>query len=131
MSRPKQGTRGSRGERPAGDSGRAAAAGGAFECVHCGRTVPDRAPGTDQRNHCPYCLWSAHVDIRPGDRNSLCRAPMEPVALWVCEGGELRIMHRCTGCGTIKPNRLAGDDSDDVIDELVERLVCSRSRRSR
>ena len=127
MSRPKRGTRGSRSERPAWHPDRASPTDGAFECAHCGRTVPDRAPGTGQRNHCPYCLWSAHVDIRPGDRNSLCRAPMEPIALWVSDGGELRVLHRCTGCGTIKPNRIAGDDSDAVVDELVERLLRSRS----
>ncbi len=131
MSRPKRGTRGSRSERPAWDADPAGRADAGFTCVHCGRFVPEIAFGTSQRNHCPSCLWSAHVDIRPGDRNSLCRAPMEPIALWAEAGGELRVLHRCTGCGAVKPNRLAGDDDDDVVDELVERLVCARSGRAR
>ncbi|MFP4549384.1 MAG: RNHCP domain-containing protein [Spirochaetales bacterium] len=98
--------------------------GGAPElvCVHCGRSFPDQAPGTGQRNHCPFCLWSRHVDVRPGDRASLCAKPMEPVALWVAESGELRVIHRCSGCGILKPNRLAGDDSEEVVAEIADRL---------
>ncbi|MFW5737336.1 MAG: RNHCP domain-containing protein [Spirochaetota bacterium] len=129
MSRPKRG-RGTGAERPSWTNNGPTEPGEApgFTCAHCGRFVPDRSHGTSQRNHCPYCLWSVHVDIKPGDRASLCRAPMEPVALWACEGDELRILHRCTGCGVIKPNRVAGDDSEEALDELVERLV--RARRS-
>jgi hypothetical protein len=47
---------------------------------------------------------------------------MEPIALWVADSGELRVIHRCTGCGMLKPNRLAGDDSETVVTELIERL---------
>jgi len=68
------------------------------------------------------------VDIKPGDRNSLCRAEMEPVALWVSEGEELRILHRCSGCGVIKPNRVAGDDSEVELARLVDRLVTAWRR---
>jgi ribosome biogenesis GTPase len=63
------------------------------------------------------------VDIKPGDRASLCVKPMEPIALWVSDGGEWRVIHRCSGCGVLKPNRLAGDDSETVIAELVGRLT--------
>ncbi|MFW5685529.1 MAG: RNHCP domain-containing protein [Spirochaetota bacterium] len=120
MSRPKRGTRGSRTERPAWDAEPAAQGETAgFECAHCGRLVPEQSLGTSQRNHCPFCLWSVHVDIKPGDRSSLCRAPMEPIALWASDGDELRILHRCGGCGVIKPNRIAGDDSEDALAELV------------
>lgn len=122
MSRPKRGTRGSRSERPSWESPTPESAGG-FPCVHCGRLIPTLTPGSGQRNHCPHCLWSVHVDIRPGDRSSLCRAPMEPIALWASEGDELRILHRCTGCGVVKPNRVAGDDSDATITALVTALV--------
>ena len=121
MSRPKRGTRGSHTERPSWDSRDETPAGG-FHCAHCGSLVPESSLGTSQRNHCPFCLWSLHVDIRPGDRNSLCRAPMEPIALWASEGEELRLLHRCSGCGVIKPNRIAGDDADDAIDAIVDRL---------
>ena len=98
MSRPKRGTRGSHTERPGWDSHDAAPEAGGFHCAHCGRLAPESSLGTSQRNHCPFCLWSLHVDIRPGDRNSLCRSPMEPIALWASDGKELRLLHRCTGC---------------------------------
>jgi hypothetical protein len=132
MSRPKRG-RGQGSERPSWIAGGkdGVHTGGEdaddFVCAHCGLAVAATSPGTSQRNHCPHCLWSLHVDIRPGDRAALCRAPMEPIALWVSEGGELRLLHRCTGCGVIKPNRIAGDDSEAVIDALVDRLVRARS----
>ena len=124
MSRPKRG-RGTGADRPSWTDGGPGEAGG-FTCAHCGRFVPERSHGTSQRNHCPFCLWSVHADIKPGDRASLCRAPMEPIALWASEGDELRILHRCTGCGVIKPNRVAGDDAEEAIDELVARLLRAR-----
>ena len=46
-----------------------------FACVHCTLPVPANTDG-HYRNHCPYCLWSLHVDDLPGDRASECRAPM-------------------------------------------------------
>jgi hypothetical protein len=129
MSRPKRGTRGSSTGRPSWDGTHSQpGATGGFECAHCGRLVPESSHGTGQRNHCPHCLWSLHVDIKPGDRNSLCRAEMEPVALWVSEGEELRILHRCSGCGVIKPNRVAGDDSEVELARLVDRLVTAWRR---
>lgn len=90
----------------------------AFTCAHCGATVAAAAPGTAHRNHCPYCLWSLHVDVKPGDRAHLCRSPMEPVALWSPLLGDVRIIHRCTRCGVLKANRVAGDDSDETLREL-------------
>ena len=36
-----------------------------FFCAHCGKWVPPL--GYSSRNHCPFCLWSLHVDINPGD----------------------------------------------------------------
>lgn len=94
-----------------------------FICAHCGAPVPAAACGTRHRNHCPFCLWSLHVDIRPGDRASLCRGRMEPISLWMKEDGETMILHRCTICGSIKANRLAGDDDDLVVRNIAERLL--------
>lgn len=37
-----------------------------FICEHCGQHVPKL--GYSCRNHCPYCLYSKHVDVNPGDR---------------------------------------------------------------
>ena len=61
---------------------------GAFRCTNCSRLVSGSAPGTANRNHCPYCLWSLHVDGESGDRTSDCRGAMEPVAVWVKRNGQ-------------------------------------------
>lgn len=83
-----------------------------FTCIRCKRSITANAFGTRHRNHCPYCLWSRHLDDEPGDRQSLCRNPMEPIAIEVRDGGEWAIIHRCTGCDKIGVNRLAGDDHE-------------------
>jgi len=35
---------------------------------------------------------------------------MQPVAIEVRAEGEWAIVHRCTGCGILRTNRIAGDD---------------------
>ena len=82
-----------------------------FVCRRCKRVVPAEAYGTHHRNHCPGCLWSLHVDDSPGDRRSPCQASMEPIGVWVKRDGEWAIIHRCTACGALRTNRVAGDDS--------------------
>lgn len=98
-----------------------------FVCSHCGRKVfYERQIGTEHRNHCPYCLWSQHEDLKiPGDRKSLCHGLMEPIGLtFKKEGkdkygrekqGELMLIHRCLKCGKISINRLAADDNEEAI----------------
>ncbi len=90
-----------------------------FICLHCGYAVSSWAWGTRHRNHCPHCLWSRHVDMRPGDRACLCKGAMEPIALWQKTDGELMIVHRCRTCGMIKANRSAGDDDLDILRTLL------------
>ena len=48
-----------------------------FICDNCGRRVPKL--GYSCRNHCPYCLYSKHVDVNPGDRAEECHGVLEPV----------------------------------------------------
>jgi len=90
------------------------------------------ALGTHHRNHCPYCLWSKHIDrSRPGDRDEPCRGMMEPVGLmFKDEGvdkygqkrqGEIMIIHRCQKCGKETKNRIAGDDDPDKVLDLAEK----------
>ncbi len=59
------------------------------------------------------------MDLTPGDRRSGCRGDMEPVAVWVRYGGEWAIIHRCTRCGALRSNRIAGDDSDIALMSLA------------
>jgi len=104
-----------------------------FICSHCKRKVfYDRTIGTEHRNHCPYCLWSKHVDLNePGDRKSTCHGEMEPLGLtFKHEGkdkygqkkqGELMLIHQCLKCGKISINRLAADDSEQAILAVLEK----------
>jgi len=95
-----------------------------WSCAHCRRTVNAAAPGTENRNHCPYCLWSIHVDNRPGDRKAFCKGTMEPIAVWVRDG-EWVIIHRCTTCGSLHANRIAGDDNEALLLSLAVRPLAS------
>jgi ribosome biogenesis GTPase / thiamine phosphate phosphatase len=92
-----------------------------FTCRHCGWQVAAQGGGTAHRNHCPRCLWSLHLDDRPGDRASGCRAEMEPIAIHARPGGEWSVVQRCNGCGVIKVNRIAGDDNEWLLLSLAAR----------
>ena len=76
-----------------------------FICAHCGKEVLPL--GYTSRNHCPFCLWSLHVDINPGDRACECRAPMEPVKVVTDPKKGYIILHRCTKCHEIHRNKAA------------------------
>lgn len=81
-----------------------------FICGHCGKPV-EPLPRGSYRNHCPFCLWSKHVDaVGPGDRASTCQGLMEPVALDYRAGSQSRITHRCQMCKKTIPNVVAPDD---------------------
>ena len=87
----------------------------AFECEHCGEVVSGTVQGTKNRNHCPLCLWSLHVDLQIGDRRAACRGQMEPISIWVLRNGEWRIVHRCGECGMMRANRIASDDNELLL----------------
>jgi RNHCP domain len=82
--------------------------------------VPPLTNGS-YRNHCPWCLWSKHVDAaRPGDRAGVCRGLMRPVAVEHRSGKGMVIVHRCTVCGFMRPNRVAEDQvQGDSIDAVI------------
>ncbi|MFC1452936.1 RNHCP domain-containing protein [Verrucomicrobiota bacterium] len=107
--------------RPQRTQTRARGPGPAFQCEHCGEVVSGTAPGTENRNHCPRCLWSLHVDLQVGDRRSGCRGLMEPISVWVMGNGEWRIVHRCRKCGMMRANRVAGDDNELLLMSMATR----------
>lgn len=98
-----------------------------FKCVHCGFfvTANRELSGVNNRNHCPICLWSRHMDhITPGDRRSDCKSRMRPVGLTIKQihkrygqnnPGELMLIHICTGCGKVSINRIAADDDAQAV----------------
>ena len=104
-----------------------------FRCSRCKQLVPiTKFMGTEHRNHCPFCLWSKHVDNNPGDRKADCSAGMKPIGLtFKHEGadkygnlrqGELMLIHECAsvGCGKVSINRIAADDSAEAIMKIFE-----------
>ncbi|HVW67301.1 MAG TPA: RNHCP domain-containing protein [Candidatus Peribacteraceae bacterium] len=81
-----------------------------FICEHCGKAVGDLENGS-YRNHCPFCLWSKHVDKNgPGDRASECRGLMKPAGLDYDGKRGWMIVHECVACGKKIPNKAAPDD---------------------
>ncbi len=102
-----------------------------FECQNCHYKVKTTGNiGTKNRNHCPKCLFSKHVDnLVAGDRKSECKELMEPVGLTFKKSridkygkeikGELMLVHRCKGCNKVSINRIAADDdSNDIVNLL-------------
>jgi hypothetical protein len=99
---------------------------GDFRCAHCHALVSSAhlLSGVNNRNHCPYCLWSCHLDLfAAGDRLSACKAPMKPIGLTMKKGrnkyrdsrGELMLVHECTDCRTLSINRIAADDDSEMV----------------
>lgn len=94
---------------------------GGFSCSHCKQwVVINPFIGTANRNHCNWCFWSKHVDIKKGDRRATCQAGMRPIALTLKhEGfgrvGEVMIVHYCAGCTKLSINRIARDDPEDSL----------------
>ncbi len=86
-----------------------------FHCLHCGAFVS----GDGFTNHCPRCLFSRHVDIRPGDRAAECGALMPPVRARRDGKKGFMILHRCEACGHEKWNRIAADDDLDELTGLL------------
>ena len=103
-----------------------------FTCINCRRWVfINIYMGTNNRNHCPYCLWSRHVDMQiPGDRSSGCDVGMKPIAVTLKKAGtdkwgnkkpgEVMLVHECTRCGKISINRVAADDDAKEIMKVFE-----------
>jgi len=79
-----------------------------FRCLNCAKEITALTNGS-YRNHCPCCLYSLHVDHKPGDRQSLCRALMKPVGLTFKSKKGWQIIHECTGCGHKSVNKVAED----------------------
>ncbi len=89
-----------------------------FICANCNKKVSTTAPGTHNRNHCPYCLYSVHVDVESGDRKATCMGLMKPIAKFYKRKEEEVLVHECQKCGFVRYNRIAGDDDFDLVEKL-------------
>ena len=88
-----------------------------FICGHCGKEVPPL--GYSSRNHCPFCLYSKHVDVNPGDRAAECGAMMRPSAVTVNFKKGFVITHKCVKCGAERNNKMQSDDDTALLIKLT------------
>jgi hypothetical protein len=120
---------------------------GDFVCMACHNFVSSETvlSGVHNRNHCPYCLSSRHLDMfTAGDRLSACKSRMQPVALSLkktckkytgANRGEMMLVHVCDGCNKISINRIAADDDSETLLGVFERsrslVTCMKSLLAR
>lgn len=93
-----------------------------FICEQCGHKVLPLTNGS-YRNHCPFCLYSKHLDSEPGDRQCSCSGLMEPIGLQYNSQKGFQIIHECIRCGQRKVNRVAERTvQPDDINEILKLL---------
>lgn len=83
-----------------------------FICINCGKKVSKLIYSS--RDHCPYCLYSLHVDINPGDRQNTCKGLLKPIDIEKYKD-TYKIIYKCNSCGELHKNIMAKDDSYDEI----------------
>jgi len=85
-----------------------------FICAVCGHEV--KPLKYSSRDHCPRCLSSIHIDIKPGDRANPCRGILKPIQVLPDPKKDFIIIYRCEKCGETVRCRAAmqGDSPDDM-----------------
>ena len=86
-----------------------------FICENCKNKVTKLEYSA--RDHCPYCLYSKHLDINPGDRLNKCQGLMKPIGVEKFKD-TFKIIYKCQKCGENHKNICATDDDFNKIIEL-------------
>ena len=86
-----------------------------FICEHCGKEVSKLEYSA--RDHCPYCLYSKHVDINPGDRANPCKGLLKPIDIEKFKD-TYKIIYKCNKCNEYHKNIIATDDDMNVIIDI-------------
>ncbi len=86
-----------------------------FICEHCGNEV--KPLNYTARDHCPYCLYSKHLDIFPGDRQNNCHGLLKPIGIEKFKDN-YKILYKCEKCKKDHKNIMANDDNYDEILKL-------------
>ena len=86
-----------------------------FICDNCHKQV--NKLNYSARDHCPYCLYSKHLDINPGDRANECHGLMEPIGIEKYKN-TYKIIYKCSKCNKLHKNIIADDDNFDEIIKL-------------
>ncbi len=94
-----------------------------FICKNCGKEV--QPLGYTSRNHCPFCLFSLHVDVNPGDRASDCGGLLEPISVEIDPKKGYVIVSRCRKCGSLRRNKAANEAEvqPDDINKIIALTV--------
>ena len=88
-----------------------------FICENCQENV--NKLNYTARDHCPYCLYSKHVDIMPGDRKNECQGLLKPITIEKFKD-TYKIVYKCQKCNKIHKNIMAIDDDMNLIIELTK-----------
>jgi len=89
-----------------------------FCCENCGKDIT-KHPSWSARNHCPFCLYSKHLDKEfPWDRASNCFWLMKPIWKEYKKNKGWMVIHECQKCEKKIPNKLALDDSVEEFAKL-------------
>ncbi|MGI5898100.1 MAG: RNHCP domain-containing protein [Candidatus Dojkabacteria bacterium] len=91
-----------------------------FVCEKCGK----ENIGNGYTDHCSNCLYSKHVDINPGDRQSKCGGLMRPVYVDM-KGDKYRIYYKCEKCGYEHRVLASKDDNFEKILTLTGKPINS------
>jgi len=86
-----------------------------FICESCGKKVEKL--NYTARDHCPYCLYSKHLDINPGDRSNTCQGLLKPIGIEKFKN-TYKIIYKCQKCNEYHKNIMANDDDFNKIIEL-------------
>lgn len=86
-----------------------------FICENCNKEV--KKLNYTSRDHCPYCLYSKHVDLNPGDRANECKGLLVPIELEKFKD-TYKIIYKCNKCNKIHKNIKAIDDNFNEIVNL-------------
>jgi len=83
-----------------------------FVCEKCNKLV--NKLNYTSRDHCPYCLYSKHVDINPGDRLNECGGLLKPIGIEKFKD-TYKIIYKCEKCSEMRKNIVAKDDDFNEI----------------
>jgi DNA-directed RNA polymerase subunit RPC12/RpoP len=86
-----------------------------FICENCQKEV--KKSTYTARDHCPYCLYSKHVDINPGDRQNTCLGLLKPIGIEKFKD-RYKIIYQCEKCGEIHKNITEREDDINTIIQL-------------
>lgn len=90
-----------------------------FVCDKCNKKV--QPLNYTARDHCPFCLYSKHVDNFPGDRLNKCHGLLKPIKMEKFKK-TYKIVYECLKCKKQHKNIMANDDDMDLIIQLSKNI---------